>query len=251
MKYTDEELKGFARKVIEADIENPDFMGVGEQFEDEWAHLDEDEFHQVQLDVHNLACAATVTVSFPGEQSEDGTEARVRAVLDAAVEDTERLGLEVQALTEERDAARAEQTRLLAEVEDERRRRASYVQGMRAGYDAEIDRLKRNGEALIDRAVQAEAERDELDARLDAAWTVIREGDANMRGQLATVRDQRDEAHTKAGLFRDKRDHLAEQVEALRALTQDEDGNVLPPESELPVGVFYGVLYGEETDRDA
>lgn len=201
MKYTDEELKGFARKVIEADIENPDFMGVGEQFEDEWAHLDEDEFHQVQLDVHNLACAATVTVSFPGEQSEDGTEARVRAVLDAAVEDTERLGLEVQALTEERDAARAE--------------------------------------------------RDELDARLDAAWTVIREGDANMRAQLATVRAELDEAHTKAGLFRDKRDHLAEQVEALRALTQDEDGNVLPPESELPVGVFYGVLYGEETDRDA
>ncbi|MGI5414295.1 hypothetical protein [Actinomadura luteofluorescens] len=35
-------------------------------------------------------------------------------------------------------------------------------------------------------------------------------------------------------------------LDGLRALTQDEDGNLLPPESELPVGVFYGLLYGEE-----
>ena len=38
-------------------------------------------------------------------------------------------------------------------------------------------------------------------------------------------------------------------LDGLRALTQDEDGNVLPPESELPVGVFYGLLYGEEAGR--
>lgn len=46
-----------------------------------------------------------------------------------------------------------------------------------------------------------------------------------------------------------ERDRLAEQVQQLRDLTQDEDGNVLPPESELPVGVFYGVLYGAEERR--
>jgi hypothetical protein len=42
-----------------------------------------------------------------------------------------------------------------------------------------------------------------------------------------------------------ERDHFAEQFKQFRDLTRDEDGNVLPPESELPVGVFYGVLYGE------
>ena len=43
--------------------------------------------------------------------------------------------------------------------------------------------------------------------------------------------------------------HLAEQVQALKDLTHDTDGNLLPPEAELPVGVFYGVLYGTEHGR--
>lgn len=42
-----------------------------------------------------------------------------------------------------------------------------------------------------------------------------------------------------------KVERLATQMRQLKALTHDTDGNLLPPESELPVGVFYGVLYGE------
>lgn len=82
---------------------------------------------------------------------------------------------------------------------------------------------------------------------------------ARLRAELETVRERlteesegcavawqaakdhkakRDEAEAE-------RDRLAKQVKQLRELTRDEDGNVLPPESELPVGVFYGVLYGE------
>lgn len=128
---------------------------------------------------------------------------------DAAVTDTERLGLEVQALTEERDAARAEQTRLLAEVEDERRRRASYVQGMRAGYDAEIDRLKRNGEALIDRAVQAEAGRDE--ARADLAEQKARNGE--LIAEMQRTRKAADEARAALARTSRHRDYLGQRLD--------------------------------------
>jgi hypothetical protein len=47
------------------------------------------------------------------------------------------------------------------------------------------------------------------------------------------------------------RDRLAEQLKAIKDLTHDSDGNLLPPEVELPVGVFYGVLYGAEPGGQA
>ena len=48
---------------------------------------------------------------------------------------------------------------------------------------------------------------------------------------------------------RTEAEQLRATLDSLRALTHDEDGNLLPPESELPVGVFYGLLYGEEAGR--
>lgn len=64
MRYTDEQLKDFARQVIEHDASNPDFMGIAEQFEDEWTDLPADEFEQVHRRVHDLACSATITVTW-------------------------------------------------------------------------------------------------------------------------------------------------------------------------------------------
>lgn len=71
--FTDEQLRAFARQVIESAASDPDFMGVGERFEDEWAHLSSGEFDEVQERVHDLACSATVTVSWPdGREASDG-----------------------------------------------------------------------------------------------------------------------------------------------------------------------------------
>ena len=83
MTYTDEQLRDFARKVIEVDVQDPDFIGVGEQFEEEWAHLSPDEFDEVRSKVHSLACSAVVDVTFPGEQSErDRLAEQVKRVRD-------------------------------------------------------------------------------------------------------------------------------------------------------------------------
>ena len=71
MKYSNEQLKDFARKVIEECASDPDYMGVGEQFEETWADLTPDEFDDVQSRVHDLACNAIVTVSWPDEQDGD------------------------------------------------------------------------------------------------------------------------------------------------------------------------------------
>jgi hypothetical protein len=86
VKYTTEQLKNWARKFIEECAADLDYMGVGEQFEDEWADLPEDEFGKVQRAVHDLACAATVTVSWPDSITEEERLAEIlwdarRAVL--------------------------------------------------------------------------------------------------------------------------------------------------------------------------
>lgn len=67
VRYTDQQLRDFARKVVEVDTQDPDFIGVSEQFEEEWADLPQDEFEEVHSKVHSLACNAVVTVTFPGE----------------------------------------------------------------------------------------------------------------------------------------------------------------------------------------
>jgi hypothetical protein len=121
MTYTDEQLRDFARKVIEVDVQDPDFMGVGEQFEDEWADLTQEEFDEVRSKVHSLACSAIVTVTFPGEPSErDRRSERARAVealgdvgrtAEAASGDLED-GINAELL-----AARAERDRLAEQVQ--------------------------------------------------------------------------------------------------------------------------------------
>ena len=57
----------WARRVVLSACEDPDFMGVAEMLGDEWADLDEDAFDKRHLLVHDLACKATVTVSWPDE----------------------------------------------------------------------------------------------------------------------------------------------------------------------------------------
>ncbi|WP_433465732.1 hypothetical protein [Spirillospora sp. CA-128828] len=75
--------------------------------------------------------------------------------------------------------------------------------------------------ALLDEVERLRAERDN-------AWNVVREGAANMRAQLATVRDERDEARTLAGVRGEaERDRLAEQAagweQKAAALTEQRD----------------------------
>jgi len=70
--FTDQQLRDFARRVVESCTEDIDFMGVGEQFENEWSGLPMEEFDDVQRRVHDLASSATVTVSWPDEQGGDG-----------------------------------------------------------------------------------------------------------------------------------------------------------------------------------
>ncbi|WP_433330079.1 hypothetical protein [Spirillospora sp. CA-294931] len=68
-RYTEEELREFARQVIESKTEDPDFIGVAEQFEEEWADLDEAALDEVHRKVYDLACAASVTVFWPDDQT--------------------------------------------------------------------------------------------------------------------------------------------------------------------------------------
>ena len=99
------------------------------------------------------------------------------------------------------------------------------------GFRAEVERLR--AELAT---VRREAHRDRLAAN----------GAIDRIDQLAGERNQAEADVSRAEA---ERDRLAEQVKQLQALTQDEDGNVLPPESELPVGVLYGVLYGTEAGQ--
>lgn len=69
--FTNDQLRDFARRVIESATEDPDFAGVAEQLGDEWDHLAEDEFDRVHRAVHDLARAATVSVTWPCEEPAD------------------------------------------------------------------------------------------------------------------------------------------------------------------------------------
>lgn len=57
----------WAYRVVVNCTEDPDFMGVAEMLGDEWADLDEEAFDKRHRLVHDLACKATVTVSWPDE----------------------------------------------------------------------------------------------------------------------------------------------------------------------------------------
>lgn len=61
----------WARRVVLSEVEDPDFMGVAEMLGDEWADLDEDAFDKRHRLVHDLACKATVTVSWPDEPAQE------------------------------------------------------------------------------------------------------------------------------------------------------------------------------------
>lgn len=63
--------RDLARQVVLSQLDDIDYMGVGEQFEDQWADLTPEEFEAVQRRVHDLATSATVTVTWPDEQDGD------------------------------------------------------------------------------------------------------------------------------------------------------------------------------------
>lgn len=122
----------------------------------------------------------------------------------------------------------------------------------------EIKRLIDLGDAgaILDELQNQTTEWDDAREALDHLVRGPRAEVERLRAELDTDRQALDRAaadHAQLRVeqveTRHDRDRLAEQVKQLRALTQDEDGNVLPPESELPVGVFYGVLYGAEGDQ--
>ncbi|WUI02075.1 hypothetical protein OHR68_09795 [Spirillospora sp. NBC_00431] len=123
----------------------------------EWAYLEGTD----TVEVYPSDAATELVATVWGEAGSEEETALGRFIA-AARRDVPDLLAEVERL-------RTEQTRLLAEVEDERRRRAAYVKGMRAGYDAEIDRLKRNGAVLIEQLGKVEAERDQARAALAEA----------------------------------------------------------------------------------
>lgn len=100
--------------------------------------------------------------------------------------------------------------------------------------------------ALMAERDTARTEVDQLRAGLAYAYSRLRQATGS---HAATVTAMVDDTVRQITGHNAERDRLAEQVKQLRNLTQDEDGNLLPPESELPVGAFYGVLYGEETSR--
>jgi hypothetical protein len=77
--YTPAEYE-YARRYVISDTEDPDFGGVGEMFEDEWKGLTLAEFDARMRRVHDLACSATVTVSWPHEQN----DARAKTLDEAA-----------------------------------------------------------------------------------------------------------------------------------------------------------------------
>ncbi|MFC5744766.1 hypothetical protein [Actinomadura rugatobispora] len=103
MKFTDEQLRDFARKVVLSCTEDIDYMGVGEKFGHNWAHLSEQEFDDVQSRVHDLATSSTVTVSWPGDQDADAEVKRLRA--------------EVEQLTKRAEFAEAAHDQRLQEVD--------------------------------------------------------------------------------------------------------------------------------------
>ncbi|WP_141576081.1 hypothetical protein [Actinomadura sp. WMMA1423] len=73
MKYTDEQLKDWARKYVVEAASELDFVGVGEMFEEDWEpfDLDFDATQDLMRKVHDLACAATVTVTWPDSITEE------------------------------------------------------------------------------------------------------------------------------------------------------------------------------------
>lgn len=109
MKYTEQQLKDWARQFVLDRAEDLDFGYVGEMFEEEWDPItpDFDAFQALARQVHDLACAAVVTVRHPDEPTEaqqlaerlralptvymDGVEAvpvhELRRVLDEAAQD--------------------------------------------------------------------------------------------------------------------------------------------------------------------
>jgi hypothetical protein len=68
--YTPAEYE-WARRVVISQTEDPDFLGVGEMLEDDWKGLDEKTRDEVHERVHDLACSAKVTVSWPHEPPPD------------------------------------------------------------------------------------------------------------------------------------------------------------------------------------
>ncbi|WP_242892600.1 hypothetical protein [Actinomadura litoris] len=179
MKYTDEQLKDFARRVIQDRAADIDFGYVGEMFMEEWADVPEDEFDKVKTAVHDLTMSAAVAVSWPDEQI---AEIRARAGrckmtpdhpgsmftwqdsardVPALLDEVERLRAELantkqqcddamsgEATAEaERDAARAEVTRLRGVLKE-------ATEEIAAGDDA-------TGRESA-RALAAETERDRL-----------------------------------------------------------------------------------------
>lgn len=70
--------------------------------------------------------------------------------------------------------------------------------------------------ALIRAHRKQKAEVERLRAERDNAWAVVREGTANMRAALATVRAERDEARTLAGVRRDLLDEARTKLECAR-----------------------------------
>lgn len=85
--------------------------------------------------------------------------------------------------------------------------------------------------------------------RLDAELTEYRQANTRMQQINVWRADERDRALDKQRYAEAERDRLAERVRQMEKLTHDTDGNLLEPDSELPVGVFYGALYGEVDGR--
>ena len=96
MRYTDEQLRTFARQIVQADVEDPDFIGVAEAFDEEWTDLPSDEFDEVHRAVYDLACSAVATITFPGEETEADRLARQVLALDVRYVD----GVEMVALAD-------------------------------------------------------------------------------------------------------------------------------------------------------
>lgn len=104
----------------------------------------------------------------------------------------------------ETDPAQGRLEEIAAQVAEDRTGPVTERQIVHARRDAVTARQHGDGHwhtVLADHVVQLaagverlRAERDEMAARLDAAWTVVREGTANNRALLATVRAERDEA---------------------------------------------------------
>jgi hypothetical protein len=63
--YSDQELRVFAGRVIMSKIDDVDFVGVAEQFEDEWETLGAEQHDTVHRLVFDLVHSAAVRVTWP------------------------------------------------------------------------------------------------------------------------------------------------------------------------------------------